>query len=46
MIVDDSAGDIEEYANVSYADRSAAQYVSGISYHWHSNHVKKHDFPD
>ncbi|CAG2103828.1 unnamed protein product, partial [Medioppia subpectinata] len=45
MIYDDSAAQIEDYANATVAS-GAAQYVSGIAYHWYGNDKLKHGFPD
>ncbi len=45
MIFDDLANNLESWADTILSDKEAAKYVSGIAYHWYSNH-KMSGFPE
>ncbi len=44
MIFDDGANTLKSWADTILSDKEAAKYVSGIAYHWYSNH-KMSGFP-
>jgi len=45
MIFDDGANTMKSWADTILSDKEAAKHVSGIAYHWYSNH-KMSGFPE